>query len=117
MPGGVGGGNRKEPAYPILHKEGPSEVLARASPNGYRWAMEALFSRDYMLLWALGLGVALFYPVRQLIWVLYMRRAHRLGEPDEAEGLRLKKRATVTAVLLCFVFAVLYTGQLFGDRP
>lgn len=79
--------------------------------------MEALFTRDYMLLWALLLGAALFYPVRQLIWVLYMRRANRQGEPDEAEGLRLKKRATATAVLICFVFAVLYTSHLFGGRP
>ena len=79
--------------------------------------MEPLFTRDYLLFWALVLGMALFYPVRQLIWVLYMRRAHRLGEPDEAEGLRLKKRATVTAVLLCFVFALLYTSHMFGDRP
>lgn len=79
--------------------------------------MEALFTRDYLLLWALVLGAALFYPVRQLIWVLYMRRAHRLGEPDEAEGLRLKKRATVTALLLCFIFSLLYTSHLFGDRP
>ncbi len=92
-------------------------MLARTGPSEYRRAMEALFTRDYMLLWALVLGVTLFYPVRQLIWVLYMRRAHRLGEPDEAEGLRLKKRATVTAVLLCFVFALLYTSHLFGNRP
>ena len=79
--------------------------------------MEALFTRDYMLLWAAALGVALFFPVRRLIWVLYMRRAHRQGTPDEAEGLRLKKRATVTAVLLCVVVALLYTYQLFGTRP
>jgi hypothetical protein len=79
--------------------------------------MEVLFTRDYMLLWALVLGVALFYPVRQLIWGLYMRRAHRQGEPDEAEGLRLKRRATATAILLCLVFSLLYTSQLFGARP
>ena len=79
--------------------------------------MEALFTRDYMLLWAVALGVALFFPVRQLIWVLYMRRARRHAEPSEAEGLRLKKRATVTSILLCVVFALLYTSHLFGDRP
>ena len=79
--------------------------------------MEALFTRDYYLLWSLGLGVALFFPVRQLIWVRYMRRAQRQGEPDEAEGRRLKKRATVTAVLICFVFSALYTGHLFQGRP
>ena len=70
-----------------------------------------------MLLWALLLGAALFYPVRQLIWVLSMRRAQRHGEPDEAEGRRLKRRATATAILLCLVFSALYTGQLFQGRP
>jgi hypothetical protein len=79
--------------------------------------MEALFTRDYMLFWALVLGVALFFPVRQLIWVLYMRRAHRRGAPDEAEGRRLKQRAAVTAALLCLVFALLYTNHLFGTQP
>ena len=75
--------------------------------------MEEIFGRDYVLLWAAALGVALFFPVRRLIWVLSMRRAHRQGEPSEDEGRRLKKRATVTAVLLCFVVAVLYTNHLF----
>ena len=79
--------------------------------------MEALFSQDYMPLWALILGVALFFPVRQLIWVLYMRRAHRRGEPDETESRRLRKRATMTAILICFVFSALYTGQMFQGRP
>ena len=76
--------------------------------------MEALVSKDYMMLWALVLAVALFFPVRQLIWVLHMRRALRQGEPGEAEARRLKQRATATAVLLCFVFALLYTIYLFG---
>ena len=79
--------------------------------------MEALFTKDYLPLWALLLGVALFFPVRQLIWVLYMRRAHRRGEPDETEGKSLRKRATVTAVLLCLVFSLLYTSHLIGTRP
>ncbi len=79
--------------------------------------METLFTKDYVLFWAAALGVALFFPVRQLIWVLYMRRAHRQGTPDEAEGLRLKKRAAVTAALLCLVVALLYTNHLFGTQP
>ncbi len=79
--------------------------------------MEAIFSKDYLLLWALVLGAALFFPVRKLIWTFYMRRAQRLGEPDETESQRLKNRATVTAVLLCFLFSLLYTYNLFQGRP
>lgn len=79
--------------------------------------MEVLFSKDFELLWALLLALVLFYPVRQLIWVLYVRRAQKQGETDEDAKRRLKRRSSMTAALLCFVFAFLYTNQLFQDRP
>ncbi len=75
--------------------------------------MEALFSPQYMYLWAALLALALFLPVRSLIYTLYVRRMMRKEEPSESDMKRLKKRAGVTAGLLCFVFAVLYTGHLF----
>lgn len=79
--------------------------------------MEALFTRDYAFVWMILLTLALFWPVRRLIWVLYVRRAAREGEPDEATSARLKKRATVTAALLSFVFSALYTNHLFQAGP
>ena len=79
--------------------------------------MEALFARDFMPLWALALALALFIPVRQLIWVMYVRRANRQGETDEAGRAHLKRRAGVTSALLCFVFAFVYAMQLFRDTP
>ena len=85
--------------------------------------MEALFTKDYWLLWMIALALALYFPVRQLIWVLYVRRATRRAEaeggdpPDEAERVRLKARAGFTAVLISFVFAFLYTSQLFQGTP
>ena len=75
--------------------------------------MEALFSPQYMYIWAAVLALALFLPVRSLIYTLYVRRMMRKEEPSEVDVKRLKKRAGVTAGLLCFVFAVLYTGHLF----
>ena len=75
--------------------------------------MEALFSSQYMYLWAAFLALALFLPVRGLIYTLYVRRMMRKEEPSESDMKRLKKRAGVTAGLMCFVFAVLYTGHLF----
>jgi len=78
--------------------------------------MSNIFSADYQYLWATVLAVALFFPVRRLIWVLMVRRAGREGEPDAAERERLKSRAGVTAALLCFVFSFLYTATLF-DGP
>ncbi len=78
--------------------------------------MEDLFSRDYQYLWTLVLTAALFFPVRHLIWVMQVRRAMRKGgeeNVDEAEQQRLKRRAGITAVLLCFLFSLFYVGTLF----
>jgi hypothetical protein len=79
--------------------------------------MEALFAKDFMPLWALALALALFFPVRQFIWVMYVRRDMRQGDVEEGERTRLKRRAGVTSALLCFVFAFVYTMHLFRDVP
>jgi hypothetical protein len=70
--------------------------------------MADLFSAQYALLWAALLAVALFFPVRQLIWVMSVRRAERDGKEDEARRRSLKHRAGLTAALLCFIVAYLY---------
>jgi len=78
--------------------------------------MENLFTQDYRYLWSLVLTAALFFPVRRLIWVMTVRRAMRKGgedKVDEAEQKRLKRRAGVTAILLCFVFSLFYVSTLF----
>jgi len=79
--------------------------------------MEALFTREYWLLWMALLAIALFFPVRKLIWVLYVRRAKRGGEVDEAEMHRLRRRAGFTAALICLLFSFIYTHQLFQAGP
>ncbi len=75
--------------------------------------MDTLFSPEYAPLWGLVLALLLFLPVRHLIWVLYVRRASRAAEIDETESRRLKRRASVTSALLCFVFSMIYAHQLF----
>lgn len=76
--------------------------------------MAELFTAKYMLLWVIALAAALFLPVRQLIWVLYVRRAERDGsETSDEERLALKNRAGMTAILLCFVFSYFYMNHLF----
>ena len=69
------------------------------------------------LLWTFLLAVALFYPVRQLIWTLSVRREGRgTGAPaDEIRRSALKRRASATAALLCFVFALLYQNVLMSQ--
>ena len=75
--------------------------------------MAALFTAEYRYLWMLALALALFLPVRNLVFVLTVRRAQKKAEIDEAEIQRLRRRAAATSTLLCLIFAFLFTGQLF----
>ena len=66
-------------------------------------------------IWIVALSAALFFPVRQMIWVLYVRKkqkSQKIVSNDEKKIL--KKRATFTSVLLCIVFSYLYVTQVFN---
>ena len=66
-------------------------------------------------IWVLVLSAAIFLPVRQLIWVLYVRKKQKIqGEVLQEEKKKLKKRANFTSVLLCIVFSYLYVTQVFN---
>ena len=66
-------------------------------------------------IWVILLSIALYLPVRQLIWVLYVRKKQKMQQPvSEEEKIILKKRATLTSVLLCIVFSYLYVNQVFN---
>ena len=66
-------------------------------------------------IWVVVLTAALFFPVRQLIWVLYVRKKQKSQKTvSDDEKKNLKKRATLTAVLLCIVFSYLYVTQVFN---
>ncbi len=82
--------------------------------------MEAMLSPEYRWVWSAALGVALFFPIRQLIWVMAVRRQQRKSGgrlPDEEARDYMKSRAGVTSALLCLVFAAAYGGVMFGGRP
>jgi hypothetical protein len=66
-------------------------------------------------LWIILLSTALFFPVRKLIWVLYVRKKQKTQQSiSEEEKSSLKKRATFTTVLLCVVFSYIYVKQVFN---
>ena len=66
-------------------------------------------------LWTLLLGTALFFPVRKLVWVLYVRKKQKTQKNvTEDEKKILKKRANFTSVFLCIVFSYLYVIQVFN---
>ena len=65
--------------------------------------------------WILILSVALFFPVRQLIWVLYIRKKQKSqNSVSDEEKQFLKKRSTFTSILLCIVFSYIYVNQVFN---
>jgi hypothetical protein len=66
-------------------------------------------------IWVAVLSAALFFPVRQLIWVLYVRKKQKSQEAvSDDEKKILKKRATFTSALLIVVFSYLYVSQVFN---
>ena len=66
-------------------------------------------------IWVVILSTALFFPVRQLIWVLYVRRKQKEQKTVSDDEKRfLKRRATFTSALLSIVFSYLYVTQVFN---
>ena len=66
-------------------------------------------------LWILLLSSALFFPVRQLIWILYVRRKQKTKNfVSEEEKKNLKKRASFTSFFLSIVFSYIYVSQVFS---
>ena len=70
----------------------------------------------YFCIWWVLLGLALFFPVSKLIWVMSVRRLQRkLGrELDEQELNGQRNRARVLATLLCLTFSFVYNIQTLG---
>jgi len=66
-------------------------------------------------IWIVLLSSALFFPVRKLIWVLYVRKKQKAQKDvSEVERQSLKKKATFTSILLCIVFSYIYVNQVFN---
>jgi len=77
------------------------------------------FSSYYILfhdpIWILLLSTALFFPVRQLIWILYVRKKQKTDKiVSDDEKKKLKNRASFTSLLLSIVFSYLYVNQVFN---
>tara|TARA_B100000427_G_scaffold212670_1_gene177411 strand:+ start:66 stop:308 length:243 start_codon:yes stop_codon:yes gene_type:complete len=67
-------------------------------------------------IWIVLLSTALFFPVRQMIWVLYVRKKQKSQKlVSDEERKSLKKRATFTSILLCIIFSYIYVNQVFSQ--
>ena len=74
-----------------------------------------LYTAFHDPIWTLILGIALFFPIRQLIWILYVRRKQKKQKIVSDEEIRsLKKKATFTSIFLSLVFSYVYVNQVFN---
>ena len=77
--------------------------------------IESFYIAFHDPIWVLVLTTALFFPVRKMIWVLYVRKKQKSQKTvSDDEKKDLKKRATFTSLLLCVVFSYLYVIQVFN---
>ena len=77
--------------------------------------MKSFYIAFHDPIWVIVLTMALFFPVRQMIWVLYVRKKQKSQKTvSDDERTQLKKRATFTSILLCVVFSYLYVIQVFN---
>jgi uncharacterized membrane protein len=77
--------------------------------------IKSLYIAFHDPIWVLVLTAALFFPVRQMIWVLYVRKKQKSQKTVSYDEKKyLKKRATFTSLLLCVVFSYLYVTQVFN---
>ena len=75
----------------------------------------SLYTSFHDPFWIILLSAVLFFPVRKLIWTLYVRKKQKAQKTvSDDEKKYLKKRATFTSVLLCIVFSYLYVSQVFN---
>ena len=66
-------------------------------------------------MWIILLSSVLFYPIRQLIWVLYVRKKQKIQNIVSKEEKKiLKKRANFTSLFLSIVFSYVYVTQVFN---
>ena len=66
-------------------------------------------------IWVILLSTVLFFPVRKLIWVLYVRKKQKSQKSvSDDEKMSLKRRANFTSILLCIVFSYVYVSQVFN---
>ena len=67
-------------------------------------------------LWVIAMGLALFYPVNRLIWVVSCRRMQKKLQKklSENELLGQKKRSYFISIITCLIFSMLFNYRLLG---
>ena len=82
-----------------------------------RVVMIELYKTFNQPIWTLLLTIALFFPIKKILYQLYMRKFFK-DNPDKKDldedlKTKLNKRARFTSILLSFVFSYLYVQNVF----
>ena len=79
--------------------------------------MLELYKTFHQPIWTLLLFVALYFPIKKILYQLYMKKFFKDNpdkkELDEEIKNKLNKRARFTSILLSFVFSYLYVQNVF----
>ena len=76
-----------------------------------------LYKTFHQPIWTLLLALALYFPIKKILYQLYMRKYFK-DNPEQKEldddlKNKLNKRARFTSLLLSFVFSYLYVQNVF----
>ncbi len=79
--------------------------------------MLELYKTFHQSIWTLLLALALYFPIKKILYQLYMRKYFK-DNPEQKEldddlKNKLNKRARFTSLLLSFVFSYLYVQNVF----
>lgn len=82
-----------------------------------RVVMIELYKTFHQPIWTVVLTAALFFPIKKILFQLYMKKFFKdnldVQELNEIIKKKLNNRARFTSMLLSFVFSYLYVQNVF----
>ncbi len=82
-----------------------------------RVVMIELYKTFHQPIWTVVLTAALFFPIKKILYQLYMKKFFKdnsdVQELNEIIKKKLNNRARFTSMLLSFVFSYLYVQNVF----
>lgn len=79
--------------------------------------MIELYKTFHQPIWTVVLTAALFFPIKKILYQLYMKKFFKdnsdVQELNEIIKKKLNNRARFTSMLLSFVFSYLYVQNVF----
>tara|TARA_B100000925_G_scaffold204055_1_gene154962 strand:- start:294 stop:536 length:243 start_codon:yes stop_codon:yes gene_type:complete len=79
--------------------------------------MLELYKTFHQPIWTLALFIALYFPIKKILYQLYMKKFFKDNpektDLDDEIKKKINKRARFTSILLSLVFSYLYVQNVF----